>query len=473
MPGFSLGLPRDPFSLSVGTHAGNIQEVGRAVAEKLLTDKKLRAAEAREREYLLKDGGSLYARVRATSSGEASITWQFFFKWNGKTERLSIGPYPEVSLAQARRRRDEARVQLRMDPPEHPVLEARRRVAQAHAEAVAEGLERTVRGLFDDWQAVYLTHHRKDGGAAALACFEHDVFPYVGKLRARAVTRAQISAIIDRILARGARRQANAALSLLKQMFAHGVVRGLVDADPTYGFSKRHAGGIERSRERVLSEPELAALAAKLPGSGLSAALQAAVQLLLATGARIGELNQARWSDIDLKAATWLMPKENTKNGRAHLVPLSRFALAALGTLALCRQGDYLLPSRDGQAPIDAKALAKALRDRQRKKALKNRSQSALGTLALSGGDWSPHDLRRTFATHLAELGTPPHVVERCLNHTMQGVMAVYNRHDYLPERKLALDAWGAELERIFAGPTTNVVDLVPKLKARRRSARQ
>lgn len=443
------------------------------MAEKLLTDRALRAARARDKEYLLTDGGSLYARVRRTSSGEASLTWQFFFKWQGKTERLSIGPYPEVSLAEARRRRDAARVQLRADPPEHPVLEARRRVAQAHAKATAEGLERTVRGLFDDWHAVYLTHQRKDGGQSALAFFEHDVFPYVGKLRARQVTRAQVSAIVDRILARGARRKANAVLALLKQMFAHGVVRGLVDVDPTYGFTKKHAGGKEHSRERVLSEPELAALAKKLPASGLSSALQAAVQLLLATGARVGELNHARWTDIDLAAATWTLPKENTKNGRAHLVHLSRFALGALGTLALCRQGDYLLPSRGGEAPIDAKALAKALRDRQRKKALKNRSQSALGTLALAGGDWSPHDLRRTFATHLAGLGVAPHVVERCLNHTMQGVMAVYNRHDYLPERKLALDAWGAELERIFAGPVGNIIDLVPTLKARRRSARQ
>jgi len=443
------------------------------MAEKLLTDRALKAKKARAKEYLEPDGGSLYARVRRTSSGATSITWQYFFKWDGKTERLSIGPYPAVSLTEARSRRDKARAQLHMDPPQHPVLEERRRAAEAHAKALAEGLQRTVRGLFEDWQTVYLARQRKDGGAGALAAFERHVFPYVGKLPARAMTRAQVSEIVDRIARAGARRQANVVLALLKQMFAHGVVRGLVDVDPTYGFTKKHAGGKEASRERVLSEAELAALAAKLPNSGLSPALQAAVRLLLATGARVGELNLARWSDIDLKAATWSMPKENTKNGRAHLVHLSRFALAALGTLALSRQGDYLLPSRDGKSAIDAKALAKALRDRQRKRPLKNRSRSDLGALALEGGDWSPHDLRRTFATHLADLGVAPYVIERALNHTMQGVMAVYNRHDYLSERELALDAWSAELERIFAGAAAKVVDLVPVLNARRGNARQ
>lgn len=423
-------------------------------------------------EFLMCDGGSLYARVRATSSGEASINWQYFFKWQGKTERLSIGPYPAVSLAEARKRRDAARALLTQDPPLHPVLEARRRAEAARAAIIAEGRQHTVRGLFEDWERVYLSHHRKDGGKSAREYFEHDVFPFIGGVRAKAVGRSDITAILDRILARGARRKANAVLALLKQMFAHhGVPRGIVDTDPTYGFTKRHAGGREASRERVLSVDELKALAWKLRAAGLSEPLQAAVRLILATGVRVGELSHAKWVNVDLAAATWKIPKEDSKNGREHLIHLSAFARAELRTLEAFRQGDWLLASRDGKAAIADKAIAKQLRDRQREKALKGRSTTAVGALRLPGGDWSPHDLRRTFATRLADLGTPPHVVERALNHTMQGVMAVYNRHDYWAERKEALDRWGAELERIFASaPPANVVDLVPKLKARRRS---
>ena len=180
------------------------------MAEKLLTDRQLKSARAREREYLLRDGGSLYARVRRAADGSASISWQYVFKWQGRAERLSIGTYPEVSLQSARRRRDEARALLHADPPAHPVLEARRRAAEAHARASAEASERTVRGLFDDWHAVYLAHARKDGGKSAREYFEHDVFPYVGAQRARTVGRAQISGLVDRVLARGARRKAPA-----------------------------------------------------------------------------------------------------------------------------------------------------------------------------------------------------------------------------------------------------------------------
>src|SRR4051812_21754614 len=97
------------------------------MAEKLLTDRALRAAVAQDKEFLLADGGSLYARVRRTAEGEAALTWQYFFKWHGKTDRLSIGPYPEVSLQEARRRRDVARAGLKADPPQHPVLQARTR----------------------------------------------------------------------------------------------------------------------------------------------------------------------------------------------------------------------------------------------------------------------------------------------------------------------------------------------------------
>jgi integrase len=284
------------------------------------------------------------------------------------------------------------------------------------------------------------------------------------------VTRTHVTSVIDRMLARGARRKANAVLAFLKQMFAHGVVRGLVDADPTYGFTKKHAGGKERSRERALSPPELAELAQKLPTSGLGETYQAALRFLLATGARVGEFNLAQWPHVDLGARTWTIPKEHAKNEREHVVHLSGFALEQLGVLARYKMGPYLMPSRKSDAPIDEKAISKALRDRQRSVPLKGRAK-ACGTLLLAGGEWTPHDLRRTFSTRLGDLGIAPHIVERCLNHTMQGVMAVYNRNDYLPERRAALEAWGGELSRIFAvqpaAGAGNVVQLMPAIAER------
>lgn len=439
--------------------------------EKLLSERQVRTAKPAAREYLLSDGGSLAARVRATRAGEASISWFFWFKWQGRTERMALGTYPEVGLAEARRRRDAARAMLKAQPPQHPVLETRRRAAEAHAKALAEASERTVRALFEDWRRTYAVKHRKDGGAEALAFFEKDVFPYVGEMKARALTRAQIAELVDRVVARGARRKANAVLALLKQVCAHGVVRGLIDVDPTYGFRQQHAGGRQAARERVLSPAELALLAERLPGSGLSEWQQAAVRLLLATGARVGELNRARWADFELEARTWTIPAENAKNGREHCVHLADFALEALAVLARYRTGPYALPSRSATEPINARALVKALRDRQREKPLPGRSKRDVGSLVLPGGNWSPHDLRRTFATRLNAMGIAPHVVERALNHRLEGVMAVYNQADYLPERRDALESWGAELARIFSRAKGSNVIPIPTLTRRRRSA--
>jgi len=442
------------------------------MAEKLLSDKQLRTVKPREKEFLLADGGSLFARVRRTASGEASIAWQFFFKWEGRTERVSIGPFPAVTLKEARQRRDAAREELAADPPRHPAMEARKREEGAKAAAQASRTARTVRDLFDNWHTTYLATARKDGGAEAKAFMEHDVFPFIGDRPAKAVGREDIAFILDRMVARGVRRKANSVLALLKQMFAHGVIRGYVDVDPCYGYTKKHAGGKEHSRERVLSAEELRDLAARLPKAGLSHPIQAAVRFLLATGVRVGEFNLARWEHIDAPGALWIIPKEHSKNGREHRVHLSAFALRELGTLGLYRENDWLLSSRTGEGPIDDKAIAKAMRDRQREEPLAGRTTKAAGTLRLSGGDWTPHDLRRTFATRLGDLGVAPHVVERCLNHTMQGVMAVYNRNDYWNERREALDLWGAELERLFAPTSDNLLESIPTLKGRRRTRR-
>lgn len=439
------------------------------MAEKLLTDLELRRATPRPREYLLGDGGSLYARVRATRAGTAAITWQFFFKWERETERLSIGPYPEVTLQEARRRRDEARELLKCDPPRHPVIEARARAEAARARAAAEASERTLRGVFDDWRRVYLAHHRKDAGEQVLQYFERDVFPLLGTMRARAVGRTQITAVLDRILERNARTTANKVLGALKQFFKWAHVRGAVDQDPTLSFTRGHAGGKEKRRERVLSFDELGELAVKLPASDLREPYKAAVRFILATGPRVNELNLAKWPEIDHATRIWRIPAENAKNGREHLVHLSAFALGELAILARHRVGVYVMPSRNPQKPLYEKAIAKMLRDRQRRKSMKNRTR-AVDALRLAGGRWSPHDLRRTLSTRMADLQVPPHVIERCLNHTMQGVMAVYNLNDYASERRVALDAWGARLADIFAtaGASQKVEARPPREPAKR-----
>lgn len=428
----------------------------------ILTDRKVRAARAREKPYYMRDGASLYGRVSAAQGG-TSISWQFFFKWQGKTERMSLGTYPDVSLAEARRRRDAAKVELAGEPPRHPILETRRREQEARAQEQADAAEKTVRTLFDDWERGFLAKKRKDGGKEFRAVFERDVFPMVGDVRVRDIKRHHITTLIDRPLGRGARRSANVLLAALKQFFSQATIRGFVDENPTTEFTKEHAGGKDTPRSRALSVEELRELGRKLPASGLGEPQQAAIRLLLATGARVGELNKAQWSEFDLDAATWTIPAKHTKETREHLVHLSDFAKEQLETLKRFKHGEHVLISARNRTPIEDKALSKVIRDRQLDKPHKGRSTKYVGALKLTGDDWCVHDLRRTLATRMGDLSVLPHIVEKCLAHKMTGVMAVYNHQDYLPERKVAFDAWGAQLARLFSGDDLNIVELAPR----------
>lgn len=418
------------------------------MAENKLTDKHLRNLKPADAEQTLGDGGGLWIRVLPAANGGA-INFYYRYTFNGKERRYNCGTYPDTSLSQARNRRNEARklVKSGIDPTHHEeTAKAKRSAAQA-----LERMEKTVEGLLDDWKRVYLSAHRKDGGAEVEAAMRRDVIPLLGKMRARDVKLAHVNQVIDRVLERGARRTANVLLSLMRQMFRHGLGRSIVDTDPTLALSKKQAGGKETPVDRNLSFDEIAELSAKLVASDLHEKMRAAIWYLLATGARIGELLKARWADINEREKTWMIPAENSKNGRPHLIHLSTFAMKQVKTMKEFKEGPFLLCGRDTDAGMSDKTVSKAIRDRIRKEPLKKRTPRS-GTLLLAGGEWSPHDLRRTMASRMGDLKIEPHVIERCLNHVQQGIVGVYQRQEYMKERKAAYDKWGSELTAI-CGP--------------------
>jgi integrase len=463
-----------------------------ARGEKLLTDARLRTATRENAGVYLSDGGGLRFRLLPASRnyprGAKLAEYQFRSPVTGKISSIGLGTLGDnftdaqgilrpFTLADARDARDVARKQVAngLDPRDV------RRLAQAEAvEAQRAKLaeldgRRTVREAFDKWRTLYLSAHRKDGGEWVQDLFDRDVLPTIGALPLASVRRAQIGDILDHIVARGARRTANEALALLRQ-FAHWcIARDWLDADPTLGLKKSNVGGKQKARERVLSNIEIVALRDAMPASGLRPRLQHALWLILATGCRVGELSAARVADFDFAAATWHL--HETKNGRPHLVHLSAFAVQHAKALVELGQGSqWLLPAkdptrradddddrdddeRDDDRPIGEKIIAKAVGDRQREKPLKGRAKASKA-LILVGGKWTPHDLRRTMATRMRAIGISSDVIERCLNHTPQGIVAVYQRGDLLPERKAAFTAWGAELERLMTLDASNVVAL-------------
>lgn len=212
---------------------------------------------------------------------------------------------------------------------------------------------------------------------------------------------------------------ANRLLSILKTALRFARDAGYIEASPIDGLSPELVGGVENARKRVLTDTEIRDLWRADSQHG------PLLRFLLLTGQRIGETQRATWSSIH--GDRWAIPAEHAKNGRAHWVALSRQALALLRGLDVGRQLVFGNATNTG-----VQAYLRRWCEREE-----------------IDPAFTPHDLRRTFATRAADLGALPHVVEKILNHTMLGVMAVYNRAEYEAERVEAMQRWADELERI------------------------
>jgi integrase len=248
----------------------------------------------------------------------------------------------------------------------------------------------------------------------------------------RSITKRDVIAVLDQLIARGASSTANLLLAHIKRLFNWAIERDLIEASPAHKI-KPPSPKVER--ERVLADPELRAIWQGCDRLGWP--FGPLVQLMMLTGQREGEVAAMRWADIDLEAGTWTLASSQTKAGRAHLVPLSSTAIDLLR--AQPRLADFVFPGRrtDGARPVCGFSKAKVRLDK---------------LCGVSG--WVFHDLRRTASTVMAQLRVLPHVVEKVLNHRGAGVAGpmgrIYQRYDYLDERRDALELWASTLTRII-----------------------
>jgi len=427
--------------------------------EKILSDRQCANAKPPAAgETLLSDGNNLYLRVRAAGARD----WLLIYRFANNRRKLGLGSYPGVSLALARQRADEARILLQqgIDPKAQRDAEA----AAAAAPAPEPAQPQTVASLYLEWYEKEASK-RKDGGTMVNRAFAKDVIPKIGDMTLTTLRRADITSLLDGVAARGVTRTCGVLLSDMRQMFTFGVIREYLVSDPTYGLKKGTWKGISPERDRVLSELEIALLAPALrsPDANLMESAQCACWIMLSTLCRIGEIGQAKWPMVDLDAGQWTIPSDNSKNGKAHLIDLSPFALTQFQRLKAMRDelpeddprkaSPYILPSQNRNSPrghICLKTYAKQFADRQRgdKPAMKRRIKGdGQNALALPGGRWTPHDLRRTGATLMGSLGIRPDVIEKCLNHTEQNkILRIYQRQELRPEMHAAWLALGQKL---------------------------
>jgi integrase len=377
--------------------------------------------------------------LRVTEKGHKS--WSLHYRIGGRLRRLTIGSYPAIKPAEARREAGRAldRVRWGFDPAE----EKRARLAAPHqsvAEVVRIYLERIQRNAAPTTYRV--TKHT----------FERDVLPVWQNRAIESITRADVHRVIDAILARRADIHANRVLARLNAFFNWAIERDQLSASPTEGMK---APTKERPRDRVLSDDELrwlwrATEMVEWPFGPL-------VKLLLLTAQRRDEVTRMESAEVNFEKRIWTEPREKTKNDRAHEVQLSAAVIETLNSIP--RIGNSFIFTSNGEAPVSGFSHAKRRLDAAMLKA----KREELGDKCEAIPHWTLHDLRRTAATGMARLNFPPHVVDKVLNHvsgTIRGVAAVYNRFEYLEERRAALEAWGRYVTNLVATRPTNVVAL-------------
>ncbi len=340
-------------------------------------------------------------------------TWIAQYRLGSKQRRLTLGTVETLDPDKARQRAKSAlsKAHLGTDPQVEKA-EARAQAAITFSSVVDRYLRRYANRLkantFRDTER-YLKQH----------------WGMLARLPIQKVTRADVAAALAKIAEESGGVAANRARTALGSLYAWAIAEGLADASPVVGTRKAVD---EVARDRVLTDAELK-LVWEHAGEGDFGDI---IRLLILTGQRREEVAAMTWAELDLDGATWRIGGERTKNSRPHDVPLAQPALQVLG----------VRPRRDGRAlvfgsrgPFSGWSKAKAALDARI-------SAARSGEVLLP---WRLHDIRRTVATRLADLGVLPHVVEAILNHASghkAGVAGIYNRSAYAADKRSALDLW-------------------------------
>jgi integrase len=347
-------------------------------------------------------GGVPGLALRITERGIKS--WSVYYRVGGRLRRLTLGRYPDLSLVEARRRARQALEQADrgFDPAGR-----------------AEGRRR--RDRFAEVAADYLELHCRRNRHRAIPVTMRFLRPALaawGPRPIQSITKRDVLDLVDGIAGR-APTMANRTQALLKRLFAWAVEREIIAANPLAGL---RPPAREASRDRVLSGAELGAIWRAAGGMGWPWA--AVFRLLILTGARKSEATGMAWAELDLERRTWVKPAARTKSGREHALPLPEAALEIITSLPQVDGSPWLFPSRTG-GPTSRTSDAKARLDR------------------LAGvRDWRVHDLRRTAATGLAELGALPHVIQEVLGHAPPPLLGRYQRYRFEAEVRAALEDW-------------------------------
>ena len=422
----------------------------RSGKELAFNDRAIQAAKylgGRATEYRIKGARGLVLYVYELGRKVFHVHYDIVVDGTRRRRKPRIGDYGETSLSSARGKANSTlgMVDAGSDP------EVEQRAAAAHAERM--------RFTFSDLFADFL-EDRRGRGVKSLSELERvvkkDGLPILGHLRACDVTDLEIQAVVDQIASRGARALSSRALTHLRAVFNYARKnavwrhRGIV-SNPAEDITRPHKPVV---RERALTDDEIGLALRGLQVSPMDSLTRIAIALVLITGQRPNEVGGMQIDELRFphERPQWRLPGHRTKNGRAHIVPLSPLAIrliqealevqAPSSTSSARRRSAFVFPNRDrpGEAPYTKGTLSRALK-----------RTFVAGTIATE--PFTPHDLRRTAATGMARLGYDRTLIAKVLNHASEDNRSVtglvYDRHDYEIEKRAALERWAAHIEKL------------------------
>ncbi|MDP2179994.1 site-specific integrase [Methylicorpusculum sp.] len=350
--------------------------------------------------------------LRISSAGRKS--WFVMYRHAGRLRRYTLGTFPALGLADAR---EKAKALLH---------EAALGNDPASEKQVKRGAV-----TFGQLAEQYIELHakaRKKSWKEDQRILDHDALPLWKNVKAHEIKRRDIIALLDKIVLR-APIQANRTLALVRKLFNWAISRDLLEINPC---AQVQMPAKENKKDRVLSEDEIVKFWITLSSASMSELSRLCLQFQLVTAQRKGEIVIAEWCEFDLNNGWWTIPSEKVKNKLSHRVPLSPSALSLLEKIKLISgESRWLFPSAKGDKPIRDTSIDHALH--------KNEALFQIPP-------FTPHDLRRTAASHMTSLGVSRLTVSKILNHSESGITAVYDRHSYDREKRAALMLWSDRL---------------------------
>lgn len=388
---------------------------------KPLSQTEIKAAKPQDKEYTLRDGDGLYLRIK--KNGTKLWLFDYYRPITKKRTNMGFGAFPEVSLADARRRREEARSLLArgIDPQEH--------LKEQHANALAE-ITNTFTAVAERWMALKKTKVTADHAFDIWRSLERDVLPLVGALPITALKAQTVIAALQPVQSRGNLETLKRLIQRINEIMTYAVNSGLIDANPIAGVRQVFQQPKKKHMPSISPE-QLPELMSVLATASINLQTRRLIEWSLHTMARPGEAAGARWAEIDYDAKLWRIPGDRMKAGREHIVPLTPQSLAILEFMRpISGHREFIFPGvKDPKVPMNSQTANMALK--------------RMGF----GGTLVAHGLRSLASTTLNEEGFDPDLIEAALAHIDKNeVRRAYNRATYLDRRRKMMEWWSEKI---------------------------